>query len=70
MQWWVDGNVELAGILVSGVGEMAKERGEWIEGVLVVLERAKDRALGRCLGRATAAARWRPAGVFWARGTA
>ena len=57
-------------VLGSWVGEMAKERGDRIEGFLVVLERTKDRALGRCLGRATAAARWRPAGIFWARGTA
>ena len=58
------------GVLGSGVGEMAKERGDRVAGFLVVLERAKDRALGCYLGQATAAARWRPAGVFWARGMA
>jgi hypothetical protein len=57
------------GVLGSGVGEMAKERGERFAGVLVVLVRAKDRALRCCSEPSTAAARWWPAVVFWARGT-
>ena len=65
-----DGGLELAGVQVdgggvlgSGDGEMAKERGERFAGVLVVLVRAKDRALGCCSKPSTAAARWRPAVV-------
>jgi hypothetical protein len=53
----------------SGVGETAKEQGEWFVGVLVVLMRAKDRALGCCSEPSTAAVRWWPAVIFWARGT-
>jgi hypothetical protein len=54
---------------VSGVGETAKEQGEWFAGVLVVLMRVKDRALGCSCEPSTAAARWWPAVLFWARGT-
>jgi hypothetical protein len=57
------------GILGSGVGETAKERGKRFAGVLVVLMRAKDRALGCCNEPSTVAARWWPAVAFWARGT-
>ena len=58
------------GVLGSGSGETAKERGERFARVLVVLLRARNRALGLCLGRATATARWRPRGRFWRRGAA
>ena len=49
------------GVLGSGSGETAKERGERFAGVLLVLVRARDRGPGCCAARATAAARWRPA---------
>ena len=49
------------GVLGSGVGEMAKERGEQVAGVFVVLLRARDLALGCYSEPSTAAARWRPA---------
>ena len=65
-----DGEVELVGARAGGGGvlgilgrERAKGRGELVEGVLVVPLRARDWALGLCLGRATATARWRPAGA-------
>ena len=58
------------GVLGSGVGEIAKERGERVAGVFVVLLRARGESGRLCLGRATATARWRPAVVFWARGKA
>ena len=58
------------GVLGSGVGEMAKGRGERVEGVLVVPMRARERALGLCPELSTATARWRPAVVFWERGGA
>ena len=51
------------GVLERGSEEKAKGRGERVAGVLVVLLRARNRALGLCLGRATATARWRPAGA-------
>jgi hypothetical protein len=64
-----DGGLELAsiqvdgsGVLGSGDGETAKERGDQLTGVFVVLIRAKDRELRLYLGRATVAARWQPAG--------
>jgi hypothetical protein len=64
-----DGGLELAGVQVdgggvlgSGDGETAKERGDQLAGVFVVLMRAKDRELRLYLDLATAAARWRPAG--------
>jgi len=66
---WFDGGLELAGVQVdgggvlgSGDGETAKERGDQLAGVFVVLMHAKDQELRLYLGRATAAARWRPAG--------
>ena len=46
-----------------GSEEKAKGRGEWIAGVFVVLLRARGESGGLCLGRATAMARWRPAGA-------
>ena len=64
-----DGGLELAGVQVdgggvlgSGDGETAKERGDQLAGVFVVLMHAKDQELRLYLGRATAAVRWRPAG--------
>ena len=67
-RWGFDGEVELVGARAGGGGvlgilgrERAKGRGELVEGVLVVPLRAIDWALGLCLGRATATARWRPA---------
>ena len=48
---------------------MTKERGERVAGLLVVLVRTRGESGGLYLSRATAAARWRPAVVFWARGT-
>ena len=71
-----DGGLELAGVQVdgggvlgSGDGETAKERGDQLAGVFVVLMHAKDRELRLYLGRATAAVRWRPAGRSGVRGT-
>jgi len=68
----IDGELEArrrsvggGGVPGSGVGEMVKGRGERVEGVLVVPMRARDRALGLCLGRATAMARWRALGAAW-----
>ena len=62
-----DGEGELVGVDMgsssvpsSGSGELAKERGMKLSGVLVLRLRARNRALGVCLGRATATARWRP----------
>ena len=52
----------------SGSGELAKERGMKLSGVLVLRLRARNRALGVCLGRATATARWRPRGGSGRRG--
>ena len=53
MERWIDGELEAhrrsvggGGVPGSGVGEMAKGRGERVEGVLVVPMRARDRALG------------------------
>ena len=75
MEWRFGGEPVLAGVQVdgggvlrSGDGETAKEQGERVVGLLVVLVRAKDRELRLYLGRATAAARWRPAsrsGAAW-----
>jgi hypothetical protein len=48
----------------SGVGETAEEPGEWFAGVLLVLMRVKDKALGFCSKLSTAAARWWLAVVF------
>ena len=66
----VDGGGELAGVLRSGggvlgrrSGEHVKEQAEWNAGVLVMLVRARGEGGGLCLGRATATARWRPAGA-------
>jgi hypothetical protein len=53
----------------TGLGETVEEPGEWVAGVLVVLMRVKDKALGFYSELSTAAARWLPAVVFWARGT-
>ena len=71
-----DGRLELAGVQVdggsvlgSGDGEMAKEQGERVAGLLVVLVRARGESGGLYPVLSTAAARWRPAVVFWARGT-
>ena len=55
------------GVLGSGVGEMAKGRGERVEGVLVVPMRVRDRALGLCPELSTATARWRPSVVSGVR---
>ena len=56
-----DGGLELAGVQVdgggvlgSGDGETAKERGDQLAGVFVLLMRAKDRELRLYLGRVTA----------------
>ena len=57
------------GVLGSGVGEMARERGERVAGLLAVLVRARGESGGLYPVLSTAAARWRPAGVFWACGT-
>ena len=64
-----DGDGEFVGVDMggssvpsSGSGELAKERGMKLSGVLVLRLRARNRALGVCLGRATATARWRPVG--------
>jgi hypothetical protein len=45
----------------SRVGDTVKEPGEWVAGALVVLTRAKDKALWFCSELSMAAARWWPA---------
>ena len=58
-------------VLSSGIGEMAKERGEKLSGVFVVRLRVRNREPRCCCGLATAAARWRPlglVGVAWRSG--
>ena len=50
------------GVLERGSEEKAKERGEQVAGVLIVLMHARGESSRLCLGRATATARWRPAG--------
>ena len=57
-------------VLGSGSEERAKERGETVSGVFVVLGRARGEGGGLCSGLATAAARWRPAGCSGRRGKA
>jgi hypothetical protein len=57
------------GVLGSWVGEMAKERGERVAGLLVVLVHARGESGGLYPVLSTAAARWRTAVVFWACGT-
>ena len=56
------------GVLERGSEENAKGRGERVARLLVVLLRARNRALGLCLGRAMATARWRPAATSGWRG--
>ena len=51
------------GVLERGSEEKAKERGEQVAGVLIVLMHARGESSRLCLGRATATARWRPAGA-------
>ena len=41
---------------------------DWVAGVLWVLGRAKEGEPGRCVGLATAAARWRPQSSLGRRG--
>jgi hypothetical protein len=45
-------------VIGLGVGETAEEPGGWVAGALVVLMRAKDKALGFCSELSTAAVRW------------
>jgi hypothetical protein len=54
--------------LGSGVRELAEEPGERVVGALVVLMRAKDKALGFCSELSTAAARWQPSRAPGGRG--
>jgi hypothetical protein len=66
---------ELAGVRVDGGGvlgcwgrELGRERVDWITGVFLVLLCARGEEPGRCVGQATATARWRPrssAGAAW-----
>ena len=49
-------------VLERGSEEKVKELSDYLAGVLVVLMRARGESGGLCLGRATATARWRPAG--------
>jgi hypothetical protein len=59
-----EGRSRAAVVIGVWVGETAEEPGEWVAGVLVVLMRMKDKALGLCSELSTAAARWWPAAVF------
>jgi hypothetical protein len=52
----------------AGVWELAKGPGEWDVGALVVLLRAKDKALACCSELSTAMARWRPSRAPGSRG--
>src|SRR6185503_11155879 len=54
--------VERRRVLWRGSEEQTKERAEWKAGVFVVPVHALGEGGGLCLGRATATARWRPAG--------
>ena len=58
------------GVLRRGSEERAKERGESVSGVFVVLGRTRGEGGGLCSGLATATARWRPAGCSGRRGKA
>jgi len=57
------------GVLRCGSEERARERGEWVSGVPLLLGRSLEESGGLCRGRSTATSRWRPSGRFWARGT-
>ena len=48
------------GVLGALGWELASERVDWVAGVLWVLWHVKEGELGRCVGLATVAARWRP----------
>ena len=61
------GELELAGVRVDGGGvlgfwggELARERGDWNAGVLLVLKRMREGETELFPELATAAARWRP----------
>ena len=55
------------GVLRRGSEDRARERGDWVAGVPLLLGRSLEGSGGLCRGRSTAAARWRPSGRFWAR---
>src|SRR6185312_10558699 len=55
------------GVLGCGSEDRARERGDWVAGVPLLLGRSLEGSGGLCRGRSTAAARWRPSGRFWAR---
>jgi hypothetical protein len=55
------------GVLRCGSEERARERGEWVSGVPLLLGRSLEESGGLCRGRSTATSRWRPSGRFWAR---
>ena len=54
------------GVLRRGSEDRARERGDWVAGVPLLLGRSLEGSGGLCRGRSTAAARWRPSGRFWA----
>ena len=55
------------GVLRRGSEERARERGEWVSGVPLLLGRSLEESGGLCRGRSTATPRWRPSGRFWKR---
>ena len=55
------------GVLRRGSEERAKERTKSNSGVCVVLGRSLEEGGGLCSGLASATARWRRRGRFWAR---
>ena len=62
-----DGELKLVGVRAGGGGvlevrggELARERGDWDAGVLLVLKRTRGGEPGLFLELATAAAMWRP----------
>ena len=73
--WWrLRGGVSSPAFKRGGGGVLrcdsegnAKEKEEWISGALVVLGRSLEEGGGFCSVLATATARWRRRGRFWAR---
>jgi hypothetical protein len=59
---------EAAVEIAAGIRELAEEPGEQNVGALVVLLRAKDKALARCSELSTATERWRPSRAPGSRG--
>ena len=55
------------GVLRCGSEERARERGEWVSGVPLMLGRSLEESGGLCRGGSTATSRWRPSGWLWKR---